>query len=575
MVKNEILFTSSKKCFKYQFNIQIINLKMKENQDLYFIYKRGKYKGESLLKKWKNGEIEFNQMIQFNCSLFKNEKGVYKKKYLKIYFSSISKIIIGEIKMNLSEFIKENNKNKTFIILMNNEKVELTMNITFKKIIKNENNKIPNIKFIDLSNDQDQSIFEKEMSPRKNNENTILIKKKNLSNFIGNNNNLEEETNKIFNLESLDKNNTKNRIDEQENKLKVLQQEFLMKEQESNESQVIDIMIIHQNPKYIENIPITSSILFKSLIHWKGFSSNSGFLLKVQNAMDRIVQSSKQDHRFLCYWLNTSIYLLNLINLEYPNTIPKNDGNEILLKLKNNEFIFEKNEKEGFEFETPVVKFKDFLIKIIHNIYCIQLKIIYEQIQPLLGNIIEKGSTPILLIFSKYLKLLKDNKYTLIESFFSQLFYFINSFLFTNLLNGKFNSMNHSIILKMNITQFEHFVQENNLPISLLNLFMTSRQSCDILIMNKQSLTDESLRKEICPNLNNNQIRKLLLNYKPDQYDEPVSQSIIQKIPISSEKEDLDQNLIFKPIYPLELVISKWKSIEEKELSSFDFLKDK
>jgi myosin heavy subunit len=296
----------------------------------------------------------------------------------------------------------------------------------------------------------------------------------------------------------------------------------------------------------------------------------------LQHVDSFIHKSDFLDRTQLDIYVSNFCFLLNLINTETPLELKAENLRScraLLKATRTTTFSFAKNEKteETFEFESPIVKFKDSVIKIAHSIYCVLLKGVYDASWPILQTAFDKSVTPLITLLQRYYKLVKESRIFVMNQFFAQVMYFYNAFFFDQMSNGKFCGMTYAITLKMNINQLEHFCIEFNLSDDAITQLKPVRQACDICIMNKVSLVDESLRKEICPDLNNNQVRKILTNYKPDQFDEQVPEHIIRGIPATNEKFELDPFLVFSIAFP-SIDLGKWNQIKCKELN-FDFLK--
>jgi len=84
------------------------------------------------------------------------------------------------------------------------------------------------------------------------------------------------------------------------------------------------------------------------------------------------------------------------------------------------------------------------------------------------------------------------------------------------------------------------------------------------------------MRKDVCPDLNPNQIRKLLKNHKPDDFDPTkIPSSLIELFPKSDDPIDVDECVVYDLKIPLDMDISQWKKVEAKDFSDkegFEFL---
>jgi len=121
------------------------------------------------------------------------------------------------------------------------------------------------------------------------------------------------------------------------------------------------------------------------------------------------------------------------------------------------------------------------------------------------------------------------------------------------------------IQMKMAITQIQDWLSKEPLLHLSKDQLNQSKQAADVLVMNKEALLDESIRNEICPNLNSSQIYGLVISYVPDDFDpEHVPPTVLKQLNELKEHTPL-QTLAVDPTYTFPIVVS------EESKQNFDF----
>lgn len=249
--------------------------------------------------------------------------------------------------------------------------------------------------------------------------------------------------------------------------------------------------------------------------------------------------------------------------------------------------------EDEFKYESPVSQFKGDINKLLSLTYSKILITVYQQmsssvVQSMFDDyvIIEDKKQKctvqsILKVLSQYSQLLSSNGvcYEVINQFFAQIYYFINAMVFNSLITQKkYCTMGYSIFLKMSLTQLENWAIDNKytLPKSQLEMI---RQVTNVLMMNKNLLLDESVRKDICPSLTSSQIGHLLTQYHPDEYDPDgsVPSNVISSLKGEKDEADtLDEYLIYEAHVNQIIDMPSWRLVDvPKSLAGndqFDFL---
>lgn len=311
----------------------------------------------------------------------------------------------------------------------------------------------------------------------------------------------------------------------------------------------------------------------------------------------------------MSFWLSNLCVFLNLIAQEFPVS---NELNSSKIKVPYARVIKEEDlfgdyrlhflngsksgrkdlTEEEFKYESPVSQFKGDIHKLLCLTFSNILMTVYQQISPFVVQsmfddyvIIEDKKQKctvhnILKVLTQYSQLLSSNGvcFEIINQFFSQIYYFINAMVFNSLITQKkYCNMGYSIYLKMSLTQLENWAIDNkfDLPKSQLE---SIREVTNVLMMNKNLLLDETVRKDICPSLSSTQIGQLLTQYHPDEYDPEgsVPSNVISALKGDKKAETIDEYLIYEPTVKSIIDMPSWRLVDiPKSLvgnDQFDFL---
>jgi len=133
-------------------------------------------------------------------------------------------------------------------------------------------------------------------------------------------------------------------------------------------------------------------------------------------------------------------------------------------------------------------------------------------------------------------------------SVFRQVYFRLNEKFLNSLLKQKeLCTLGTALKLKMAIVQLENWLDglgDQSIAQSVRKEVSAIRQTADMLMMPKQSLLDDKIRKDVCGSLSVRQIHRLLENYTPDEYDpEKVANDVLK----SFENLAREEAKILKP----------------------------
>jgi hypothetical protein len=311
--------------------------------------------------------------------------------------------------------------------------------------------------------------------------------------------------------------------------------------QEKKEKKVLDDHILLVSPTYDTNgVPLNSMLLFDAIQQW----SHSSFLDNVILAVDFTIDRFSSDLTILTFWMNSIQTLFNLLNDQTKDEIFK----------KHNTFL------DSFKIQKQIPTFitsgssstttsETFLIslhQLLEKIYLILLeemkihveKIIHQSIfsQSMTNNGYFELSNEIEKTLNQYFNLFKKNNLpmTLIHHLFISLGYYMDTYIFNSFLQSNVTSYSKGVQMKLYVSTLEQWYDE--IRIHSPDLFKYSRQSSDVCIVSdKMLLVDETTRKSIYPNLNLNQIHKILSNFVKEEKDAIILKVLSQFKVLSGE----------------------------------------
>jgi len=250
-------------------------------------------------------------------------------------------------------------------------------------------------------------------------------------------------------------------------------------------------------------------------------------------------------------------------------------SSSMLLYLMKSELqILGSSTDEKYDVPKNIQFFQDKLSDELYALYNRLLQHVYEQTESdLISAILEQGlpqaNNRSLDSLIRFLFNFWDNFKSnfvfgkLKDQFFRQLFYHMNEKLFNTLLNRQeLCGCGNGVRIKMAISSIEEWLSkiDTNLTVYWRKELAPIRQAAVVLVMNKSSLAEESIRQDVCPSLNATQLIHLLNMYNPDEYDsETVHPGVIASLDVDSRDTlHLDENFS----YPLDVNFGHVASLE-------------
>jgi hypothetical protein len=257
-------------------------------------------------------------------------------------------------------------------------------------------------------------------------------------------------------------------INKQEEELQELYKKLEERAKEAKERFLIDIIILSVSQSYINGIPISTPIIFKTLMEWKAFEEGSGrFLEKILINIKDMIDKYRGDIMVIMYWFS-NLYLMTSLLYEYMEYKINLEENQFdIKKMKEFGKLFDKentdylknlimkktnlkfsgketNKKKDKKIIEKIEYFKNSIEELYYKIYGIIIDTMEKQISAIIiPSMFEKkyedkyfSNQSLIKILNYYLKIFKSNNLfnNLMEQIFSQIFYFINSIIVNELV---------------------------------------------------------------------------------------------------------------------------------------------
>lgn len=309
---------------------------------------------------------------------------------------------------------------------------------------------------------------------------------------------------------------------------------------------IIENAILFSNADYQKDLPLSLKILYLCMNEWQvfDFKKNTTFCENCIRALDYTLERNIYEPDIIVYWINVTVRLLYFFKKDYQSIYEKVFSSAIDVDLNMQEqiippvdprrnppdFISPKNGKSRFasDSELNVIIFLENLNNIINRTYLQFLSSLNQKIDKILTSIFQKIQSnqniqgvitevkigQIIQIMNDYYNEFKKQgvEFIIINHFFDNVAIHIDEFLF-NLLCSQTVQSGKVIQVKMSLTTFENWLEEKGIVPSLKKFFSFSRQASDVcMIAQKSLLSDEEMRKALCPDLSLNQVGKLLSN---------------------------------------------------------------
>jgi len=109
---------------------------------------------------------------------------------------------------------------------------------------------------------------------------------------------------------------------------------------------------------------------------------------------------------------------------------------------------------------------------------------------------------------------------------------YINKEIFNNLLsNPKYCTCGSGIQLKLLLSEIIQWLDEKKYLVGGSKMLEQSLECTSILSFDKKMLLDEQLRRDICPNINIQQLRRIFTSFSPDEFiPEKVPEKVLSDI---------------------------------------------
>jgi len=151
-------------------------------------------------------------------------------------------------------------------------------------------------------------------------------------------------------------------------------------------------------------------------------------------------------------------------------------------------------------------------------------------------------------ILQEFFEILRQNYVhpSLINQFFSQLFYYINSLLLNALYNiPDLCSTVNGFQMKIELSKIQDWVSVSHLSITQLEPMI---EAANLLVMDKELLSDPDTLNQVCPSVSMYHIKHFLKHFQPDRINsDPIPDSVFSSIErlISARQEPTPETLEF------------------------------
>ncbi|GAM23242.1 hypothetical protein SAMD00019534_064170 [Acytostelium subglobosum LB1] len=306
-------------------------------------------------------------------------------------------------------------------------------------------------------------------------------------------------------------------------------------------------MILYKRPEYSQGIPLSSIIVYKCLFEWKDFSPHNHICLEnILKSFDYLGSMENMDKETSCYWLSTSYGLHYLLDCSYnlrANAKKRDDERSPTSDLATN---------------TEAQNIKLFMNKLQANqkqFWRLLWRKMHAELDTVLNKIVEVISDKNFVQTDLYLNYLRGTLdflekrvpfSSLWPNIFKQIFYYTSGF-FCNLflMDTVHSNSTCAINLKLLLSSLAQWIQENKkqnyfyyfkIEMSVIN------QLLDVMIVDKNSLKEEAVRKEVCPSLRLNQLAILLATFNSLSCQEEVDPDVIKFLQDKGIKNQEEQD---------------------------------
>jgi myosin heavy subunit len=142
------------------------------------------------------------------------------------------------------------------------------------------------------------------------------------------------------------------------------------------------------------------------------------------------------------------------------------------------------------------------------------------------------------------------------QQFFSHVFRFIDATIFNEIISKK-ELCKFAVAMQIKTSVDELIARVKRAggemwfgPVN--KLFKHTQQMINCLTLDKNMLSVENVRREVCPDLNLNQITQICTLYVPGEFEDPIPEEVIESIQDDPEYDSLDPSLLDRETFDLD-----------------------
>eukprot|EP01117_Protostelium_nocturnum_P020416 TRINITY_DN916_c0_g1_i1.p1 TRINITY_DN916_c0_g1~~TRINITY_DN916_c0_g1_i1.p1 ORF type:complete len:1118 (+),score=422.97 TRINITY_DN916_c0_g1_i1:178-3531(+) len=367
---------------------------------------------------------------------------------------------------------------------------------------------------------------------------------------------LEKSSSSLSKSTTSSKSTSDNGIDEEEAvKLKLqakraeresdsLKKKIASLQKENQEKSLVENGIYAADVEYEDEIPVGVKHLVDGMLESNAFEPfNEDLASSILNAIKKSFARSAYDSETLTYWLSFSIHLFKRVKSELPNDVSIDER-----ALSKQDMI------EDLDDYDSVTKFLLELINVSFDIYSVLLINVFSQLDSVLISTIlsvaeskGKKSAPtgdFTGLLSDTMKMLKKHHLSdsLVRNFVQQMFSFIDSQLFNNLIQKPdLFTCSAGFQIKMAISQVESNVSKLDKSLTFINKSLNHiKEAVNFLVMDKSIVSDADMVEQIFSHLNVIQLKHMIDRFKPDELSPDPVPEVAKKAVADATKKRSD-----------------------------------
>jgi hypothetical protein len=342
--------------------------------------------------------------------------------------------------------------------------------------------------------------------------------------------------------------------------------------------------VMAMDPRFSNKIPVVAYIIHKCLTQWHAFDiDNDKIISRLISTFDLFAKKNREKLTGLMYWLGT------VQTVYYFTKTSREDFNfDVSPAERSNMRDFENNLRGVADLiVTYLFELLDRKMgSVVKNVFLTLPKYLVD---PTVNMKAEENITNLTEILADVFKNMTQNN--IIDGLKYQIQLLIFEYLDTRLLQlmMEHSSCGMGLQLKMAMSQLEEWLTTTNPLCSSMIQQATkaSRQAADVLCLRqKESLVQDSTRESVCPDLAVRHLKKLLVNYKPDIFDDTVlNKSELDALSAKEKKEGgVRKSRSFASRISLDSVTTEFDDVKPEQIvipkividrPSFSFLKSK